>query len=129
MEFYHSTIIQTHHCDHYGHMNNASYMQLYEEARWAMLKAKNWDQGRIEIEGYGPIVLEAQIWYRRELKVKEEIRIRVETLDSTRKVFEIHQNMTTNEGMVASEARFKLGLMDLRQRRLIQPPRAWVEAF
>lgn len=115
--------------DLYGHVNNAKYLELYEQARWDWLDEAGLSRGLIERSGLGPVILQAEITYRRELKARTTISIRTWVASYEGKIFKIQQEMRLEDDHVASTAVFTGGLMDLKARKLVEPTAAWREAF
>ena len=42
------------HIDSFGHVNNSSYLVLYEEARWDILNKGDWEVDKIQKEKIEP---------------------------------------------------------------------------
>ncbi|PIE70183.1 MAG: thioesterase [Deltaproteobacteria bacterium] len=55
--------IRGYHLDFYGHVNNARYLEFFEEARWDMLE-HHVDLGAWDAEGMGFYVVNINISYR-----------------------------------------------------------------
>jgi YbgC/YbaW family acyl-CoA thioester hydrolase len=115
--------------DAFGHVNNAQYMVLFEEARWEMITSRGYGLKEILDLNVGTVVLESTIRYQRELKNREKIIIRTSLLKSSRKIFVLGQSMIKESGEIASEAQFTVGCFDLKSRKLIQPTAAWLNAI
>lgn len=122
-------LIREHHLDSYGHVNNATYMSLFEEARWEVITRGGYDYRKVHDSGIGPVVLAAEIKFLKELKLREMIGITVETLSYEGKIFKIRQQMIKSDGELASEAVFTAGLFDLKNRKLILPTPEWLKAL
>lgn len=118
-------LIRESHLDTFGHVNNATYMQLYEEARWQLITDNGYGLQTVQDLKQGPVILDASIKFMRELKLREEITITTEMLHYTGRTGQLKQQMIKSDGSVASEAVFTLGLFDLVRRRLIDPTPAW----
>lgn len=56
--------VRGYHCDFYGHVNNARYLEFLEEARWQYLQA-GLDLRRWQERGLGFVVVSLTIDYRR----------------------------------------------------------------
>jgi acyl-CoA thioester hydrolase len=115
--------------DSFGHMNNASYLQLYEEARWDFITKNGFGLEVIQSTQQGPILLDLRVKFKREIKNRESILIRsqaIEVLNS--KMLILEQKMLKADGKVASEAQFTVGFFDLRERRLIDATEGWLRA-
>lgn len=121
--------IKEYHLDTFGHVNNATYLQIYEEARWDFITAGGFGLERIRSDLIGPVILEANVKFKRELINRETI-----TILSTSgpviggKIMTISQEMKKQDGKTASEALFTVGIMDLKERKLITPTEDWLKA-
>lgn len=66
--------VRGYHLDFYGHVNNARYLELLEEARWRMLEGaaslKDW-----QARGLGLVVVRIEIDYRRPATLDDELEI------------------------------------------------------
>ncbi|NLE87220.1 MAG: thioesterase [Myxococcales bacterium] len=120
-----SVLIRESHLDTFGHVNNATYLQLYEEARWDLITANGFGMDTIQRTRTGPVIMEAHVKFQRELRNRERVRIRTELIGYRGKVGELKQTVVKEDGSVASEAVFVFGLLDLDERRLIEPTPAW----
>lgn len=122
-------IIKEHHLDTFGHVNNAIYLELFEEARWQLITDRGYGMIEVMRTRQGPVVLEIQIKFLKELKLREEITINFETLDYKGKVGHFQQQMLNSKNEVACEAVFTVGFFDLNSRKLIEPTEAWLKAI
>lgn len=122
------TIVESH-LDTFGHVNNATYLRLFEEARWELLTAGGFGLREIQASGTGPVILEAHVRYRRELKNREPATIETSLLEYRGKLGRLRQVMKNAEGLVACDAEFVLALWDLEQRKLLAPTPAWLSLF
>jgi YbgC/YbaW family acyl-CoA thioester hydrolase len=117
------------HLDTFGHVNNATYLQLYETARWDFITANGFGLERIRRELRGPVILEANVKFKRELVNREVITILSQSREVVNsKIMTIHQEMRRADGKAASEALFTVGFMDLKERKLVAPPEDWLAA-
>ena len=71
------TILETH-LDTFGHVNNAVYLQIFEEARWELITQNGYGLDKIKETGLGPTILEIKIRYSRELKPRTKIIIKTQ---------------------------------------------------
>jgi acyl-CoA thioester hydrolase len=116
------------HLDTFGHVNNAMYLVLYEEARWDFITNNGFGLDRIKADKMGPVIIEAQVKFKRELVNREWINIQSCPGEVNGKLMEINQQIVRPDGKVASEAKFLVGFMDLKERKLIVPPQDWLKA-
>jgi acyl-CoA thioester hydrolase len=122
--------IREQHLDTFGHVNNAIYLQLYEEARWQLITDGGWGLARIQQEKKGPVVLDLKLDFKAELRNRENIVIKTRFKEMKNKlVFTIEQWMEKEDGKVASTLELSIGIMDLSERRLIIPPADWMKAI
>lgn len=121
-------VIKEHHVDSLGHMNNATYLALYEEARWEVITARGFGFKDIQRVKQGPVILEVNLKFLREVLLRETITITLEVLGYKGKIGQMKQQMVKEDGTVASEAVFTFGLFDMKERKLIEPTAEWKQA-
>ncbi|MDD0852374.1 acyl-CoA thioesterase [Halobacteriovorax sp. GB3] len=126
---YELTILEKH-LDTFGHVNNATYLELYEEARWDLISNRNFGLRDIQKAKIGPVILRIDIAYKAELRNREKIKIVTQTKEYKNKlVMVLEQKMVKEDGTVASSAMLEIGLFDLKERRLIVPTVEWLKAI
>jgi YbgC/YbaW family acyl-CoA thioester hydrolase len=123
-----TVVISEAHLDSFGHLNNARYLDLFEQARWDLITERGFGIEAIRRTKTGPTILEIAIKFLRELAPRETVTIRTELLSYERKIGKLRQQMIKVEGTLACEAIFTIGLFDLERRRLIEPTPAWCHA-
>ncbi len=114
------------HLDTFGHVNNATYLQILEEARWDWITQGGYGLDEIRRRGQGPTILEINLKFRRELINRETILIRSWAENYTGKIAVVRQEIEKSDGVLACEADFTIGLFDVKERRLIDPTDAWL---
>lgn len=124
-----STLIRESHIDSLGHVNNAAYLELYEEARWEQIAPRGFGVADIQRMMQAPVVLEANIKFMRELRLREKITLTGKILSYEGKIGKMQQTILKEDGTVASEAVFIFGLFDLKARKLIEPTAEWKAAI
>src|SRR6185295_14516580 len=112
-------VISEAHLDSFGHVNNARYLELLEQARWDLITERGHGIDVIRRTRTGPTILEINIRFLRELGPRESVVIRTDLLSYERKVGKLRQQMVKPDGTVACEAVFTFGLFDVEQRKLI----------
>jgi thioesterase III len=113
------------HLDTFGHVNNATYLQLFEEARWDWITQNGYGLERVQRERKGPTILEINITFKRELRNRQQVEI-VSWLESYRsKLGTVVQHLSDDQGNLCCEARLLMGLFDLDARKLISPTPEW----
>lgn len=116
--------------DTFGHVNNATYLELYEMARWDFIEKNNFGLKHIQEIKKGPVILEVNITYKKELKNREWITIRSLSqgfLNSL--VMGLKQEMVNEKGDVCSVANFKVAYFDMQERKLLKPTAHWLKAI
>lgn len=77
----------------------------------------------------GTVVMECQVRFKRELRLRETIRIRTWVGELRSRLAKIQHELLNEQGEVAAEATFTMGCFDLRARKLIQPTPEWLKAI
>lgn len=124
---YPMSILETH-LDVFGHVNNAVYLTLFEEARWALLNDGGYGLQKIMADGLGPTILELKISFLKELKARDCILIETQMVSYAGKVGRLEQKMLRNEE-VCCKADMLVGLFDIKARRLVVPTSEWLQAI
>ena len=127
--FEYELLIREFHLDVYGHVNNAVYVQLYEEARWDFITKNGFGLDYIRAHNVGPVILDLKVRFKRELKNRERILIKSRTLDIVNsKIMVLEQWIEKEDGKVASDATFTVGFFDMKLRKLINASPEWLNA-
>ncbi|HTC20178.1 MAG TPA: acyl-CoA thioesterase [bacterium] len=117
------------HLDTFGHVNNAAYLILFEEARWDFITKNGYGLTKVQELQQGPVVLDLSIKFKREIRLREKIKLTLELLDYKGKISHFRQEMIKEDGTVATELELTFGLFDLKTRRLIDPTPDWKKAL
>lgn len=117
------------HLDTFGHVNNAAYLALFEEARWDFITNNGYGLRKVQELQQGPIVLELGMKFKKEITLRERIKITFEMLDYKGKIGHFRQEMIKEDGTTATELGLTFGLFDLKTRRLIAPSPEWKKAI
>lgn len=128
MSLYETSVQETH-LDIFGHMNNACYLELFEQARWDVITKNGFGLSHILETQQGPVILEAHLRFMKELRHREKIKISVECLEYTGKVGRLKQEMFNDKNEVCAELIVVFGLFDLKTRKLIKPTDEWRKAI
>jgi len=130
MEFIFKTMIAGNHLDVFGHVNNANYLELYEEARWDFIEKNGFGLERIMRDKQGPVILDINITFKAELRNREKIKIISHPGEMKNKlIMALHQKIEKEDGTIASTLVMHLGLFDLEKRKLILPTKDWFKAI
>lgn len=128
--FEYEVLIQEFHLDSFGHVNNAAYVELYEEARWDFITKNGFGLDYIKQHQVGPVILDLKVRFKRELLNREKIKITSKTLEIVSpKIMVLEQQMLKPDGKVASEATFTIGFFDMKNRKLIDAGPEWLKAI
>lgn len=122
-------VIRESHLDSFGHMNNAAYLVLFEEARWDFITKNGYGFKKVQELQQGPVVLELSMRFLKEITLLEKIRITMELITIKGKISRFRQEMIQEDGTVATELELTFGLFDLKTRRLIDPTPEWKKAM
>ncbi len=122
--------------DSYGHMNNSKYLEVLENARWDIISQRGFGPADIAKHGLGPVVLEVNLRFTKEIKLAEKIKIvsYIEMTNANGTPVEKSKTMTMVQSMineaedVCCAARFVFGLFDLKARKLVLPTPEWLRA-
>jgi thioesterase III len=103
-------VIRGYHCDSYGHVNNARYLELLEEARWEALSSAISD-GVFKTRNLLFIVVNISINYRAEVKPNDTVEIHTEIKEFGKKSITFYQrilNQSTQKMAVDADVKFVL---------------------
>ncbi len=124
-----SIVIKEHHLDTFGHVNNAAYLELLEEARWDYISPRGFSVRDIQKSGLGPTILEWNIKFKKEIRLRETITIESQGLSYEGKIGKLRQDILNAKGELCCAAVMTLGLFDVRERKLVPPTPEWLHAI
>jgi YbgC/YbaW family acyl-CoA thioester hydrolase len=128
--FEYEVLIQEFHLDSFGHVNNAVYVELYEEARWDFITKNGFGLDYIQKHQVGPVILDLKVRFKRELKNRELVKITSKTVSvMSSKIMVLEQAILKPDGKVASDATFTVGFFDMKERKLIDSNPEWLKAI
>ena len=125
---YELTILESH-LDTFGHVNNAVYLNLFEQARWERITDKGYGLEKIQSIQQGPIILEINIKFQKEIRLREKISISTELISYKGKIGQLGQKIIKEDGSIASTAIFTVALFDMKSRKIIDPTADWKRAI
>lgn len=106
--------VRGYHCDFYGHVNNARYLELLEEARWALLE-DGLDLGYWKERDLGFVVASVNINYRRPAGLGDVLLIASEMTRLGGKSGIIHQEVANAAtGQPVADADVTFVVVDLK---------------
>ncbi len=118
-------MIRESHIDTFGHVNNAMYLQIMEEARWQMITERGYGLDKVRESKQGPVILEVNLKFLQELRLREKISIQTDLIEYKGKIGKLRQTVIKENKEVAADAIFVFGLFDLNIRKLVDPTPAW----
>ena len=107
-----------------GHLANSVYLQYGVEARIAMFAHYGFPPSHFLKLGFGPVIKQDLVEYFREVVMLDELRVTVErggqSPDLSR--FRVVNNIYKSSGELAAKVTTIGGWLDLKERKLIEPP-------
>jgi thioesterase-3 len=125
--FSYPLIIKESYLDAFGHVNNASYLTLFEEARWDLLTKNGYGLKKIQETHLGPTILEIKLSFKKELRLREIITIETQIISYEKKIGKLLQRMI-RDSEVCCEAEIVIGFFNLVERKLVLPTTEWLYA-
>jgi len=126
--FEYPLLIREFHLDTFGHVNNAVYLQIFEEARWQFITEHGYGLKEIREALKGPVILEINLHFKHEMKLRDQVTIHSQMEKYEGKVGLIKQWITNQKGDICCEATFKMAFFDLKTRKIILPTPEWLKA-
>ncbi len=118
-------IIKSDHLDFMGHVNNATYLQLMEDARWHFYNQYGYTKKMVAEDNRGPVILETYIKYRKEIILGEVIAIKTVCLKYDGVLGKVLQTIYKENGKRSCQAELVFGMFDLTKRKLLRPTGLW----
>src|SRR3989339_1586627 len=127
-EFYFHTTITPNDIDGSDHVNNARYLNIFEEARWSCFKGTCYDKPDIYSLGFAPVLIDCTIKFRKELILNELIYVNT-CITGIKKNLIIHMKQTifNQAEQKVCIANLRHGMLDLKARKMIEFPKDWLE--
>ena len=122
-------VIREQHLDTFGHVNNAKYLEILEEARWDLITGNGYGLAEVIRRRIGPTILEINLKFQRELKNRQPIVIKTWMESYAGKIGRVGQEIRDPDGNLFCQALFTIGLFDLDARKLIPPTLEWLRAL
>ena len=126
--FEQTIVIREAQLDTFGHVNNARYLEIFEQARWDLITENGFGLDYVRASGTGPVILEVTLRFLREIKNRQQLVIR-SSLDSYEgKIGKMTQLLVDDAGQVCCEGKFVFAQWDTRSRKIIAPTPEWRRA-
>lgn len=127
--FNYELLIREHHLDSFGHVNHATYLEILEEARWEFITAKGFGLEAVHRVGIGPVILEVEIKFLKEIRLRQTIRIESQLVSYEKKIGKLRQTIFDENNMACSTSHMVFGLFDIKERKLMMPTQEWLDAM
>ena len=124
-----SIVIRERHLDTFGHVNNAAYLDILEEARWDLVTRNGFGLDEVHRLKVGPTVLEVQLRFVREIRNRQRVTISTWLESYSGKIGKLAQQIRDERGEVRTDALFTIGLFDMTTRKLVRPTPEWIAAL
>jgi len=126
--FEQTILIREEHLDTFGHVNNARYLEIFEQARWDLISDNGFGLDYIKTSGTGPVVLEITLRFMREIKNRQRMVIRSQLDSYEGKIGRMTQELIDESGQICCEGKFVIALWDTTARKIIAPTLEWRRA-
>ncbi len=123
--FEQSIVIREGHLDTFGHVNNARYLEIFEQARWDLITDNGFGLDFVKSSGTGPVILEINLRFVRELTNRQHLLIRSFVDSYEGKIGRMTQQLIDDSGQLCCEGKFVFGQWDIHSRKLIAPTPEW----
>src|SRR6201999_2706287 len=100
--------------DAFGHVNNATYLALFEEARWEFITENGYGVKKMLETGLAPTILEVKLRFLKELRLREQIVIQTQLVSYKGKIGLIQQEILRGTD-VCCQAEFTMALFNLNE--------------
>ncbi len=111
--------------DFNGHMRNTAYLDLSADTRMLYFDAQGFSMREFERRLIGPVVRRDEIEYFREVRMLDSVTVelRLAGLSDDGSHFSLENRFLRADRQVAAVVHSSGGWLDLKQRRLIAPPK------
>jgi acyl-CoA thioester hydrolase len=117
--------------DFNAHMANTAYLDLAADVRMAFFAEHGFPPSEFRRLAIGPVIRKDELEYRREVGLHDTVTVTYSMLamspDGAR--FVVQNEFLLASGDLAATVRSTGGWLDLRARKLVQPPPALLNAF
>lgn len=122
-------LILERHLDTFGHVNNATYLEIFEEARWELIESRGYGLRKVQEIQQGPVILEVNLKFLKEMRLRERLTVKTQTIGYEGKVGKLRQWIEGADGQPRAEAVFTMAFFDLKARKIIAPTPEWRKAI
>ena len=122
-------LISEAHLDSFGHLNNARYLELFEQARWDLITDNGFGIEFVKSSGTGPVILEVNLRFLREIKNRQAMLIRSFVDSYEGKIGRMTQLLIDDSQQICCEGKFVFAQWDTHTRKMITPTPEWRRAI
>lgn len=127
--FRYPLLVREAHLDTFGHVNNATYFQVLEAARWEFITARGYGMEKIRESGLGPTILGFDnVRFLKELRLRQDVVIESQMLSYVKKIGVLRQDIVDTGGVKYFTSTLTLALFDTAIRKLVPPTPEWLQA-
>ena len=103
-----------------GHLGNASYIEFMSHTRMSFFADQDLDLSQMRDFGLGPIALYEHVYYFKEIKLSDEIRVSLEIVGMTEdaRFIKMEHNFYNQDGINLAFSEILFSWIDLETRRL-----------
>jgi acyl-CoA thioester hydrolase len=123
-----SIVIREEHLDTFGHVNNARYLEIFEQARWDLITENGFGLEYVRASGTGPVILEITLRFLREVKNRQRMTIQSFMESYEGKIGRMTQHLIDEAGEICCEGKFVVAQWDTKTRKIIAPTPEWRRA-
>jgi thioesterase-3 len=127
--FEQSILIREEHLDTFGHVNNARYLEIFEQARWDLITEHGFGLDFVRASGTGPVILEVNLRFLHEVKNRQQLLVRSFIDSYEGKIGRMTQQLIDESERVCCEGKFVIAQWDTKTRKLIEPTPEWRRAL
>jgi thioesterase III len=123
--------IRGYHCDAYGHVNNARYLELFEEARWRALDESN-VLSLADNQGYLFYIVHLDISFKKPVFDKSNAHIRTSLYESNRRFITFKQSIENEKGELCTEGFVRFVFYDQETKKSVyisEEIKTWFNKF
>ncbi|MFY0643588.1 MAG: acyl-CoA thioesterase [Bacteroidia bacterium] len=110
--------VRGYHCDAYGHVNNARYLEFYEEARWNFLQPAI-DDGSLGKLDILFVVVNIEVSYKQAIVPNDQIEVHITNVSFNNSSIVIEQEIRRGS-VLCSEAKVHFVLMNKMSQKPIK---------
>ncbi len=127
--FEQAIVIREEHLDTFGHVNNARYLEMFEQARWDLITDNGFGLDFVKTSGTGPVILEVSLRFVREVRNRQHMLIRSYIDSYEGKIGRMTQLLIDDSDRVCCEGKLVIAQWDTQARKLILPTPEWRRAI